>query len=733
MTAPSRRDPVACLLEPRSVAIVGASSDPRKRGNQTLRRMLADGYPHPIYPVNPHQSQVLGLASYPSLEAIEAPVDLAFVVTPAASVPSVIVDCGRKGVGAAVVVAVGFGETGEEGRRLEEEVVRLAHEHGVALVGPNTNGVFNLHARLNLLGTSGVPVGPLAMVCQSGNVGLSLVAQVTNDTDLGFSVYAGIGNEAGLRYDQLLDHLATDDHTGAALVYAEGFRDGRAFARSAREFALAKPVVVYKAGRSEAAQRSALSHTGAVAGTHAVVESVLRQAGVVVLERSDELVPVVETLLQQPPLASPRVAVLADGGGHATVAADALSRFDVQLPEPSPETRARLAEILPPVASTANPVDVAGATDGDPRIFDQCAEVLLADNGIDGVLCVGLLGGYGIRFSGDLVDAEERAAERMAALAAEHGKPLVVQSTYVYARPWAHQLLRRAGVPVHESVETAARCVAALWERGRMLATSDERSHLDVAPRVATSGVVALTEPQGRARLDDFGVPTGPWTLARDADGAVTAAASFDGPVALKIVSSDVVHKSDVGGVALGLVGAEEVRSGFERVVSSVRGRQPHAAIDGVLVTPMAPRGVELIVGAATDPVFGPVLTVGAGGTAVEITRDVAFRAVPVTRREAVEMLDELKIRPLLDGFRGGGAVDRDAIVELLLAVSDLVAASPDIVELDLNPVIAHPGGVDPVDVRVVVAAPDPATSGPVETDPTVAVQPVSTTTARVT
>jgi acetate---CoA ligase (ADP-forming) len=699
----ARRHPVAALLDPHSVAVVGASSDPRKRGNQTIRRLLADGYPHPVYPVNPNETRILGLRSYPSVDSIDGPVDLAFVVTPAPTVAAIIEDCGRNGVSAAVVVAVGFGETGDEGRRLEEEVADAARRHGVGLIGPNTNGVFNLHASLNLVGTSGVPKGSLGLVCQSGNVGLSLVAQVSNDTELGLSVYAGIGNEAGVRYDELLSYLRDDEHTQAVLVYAEGFRDGRRFLRAVRDVTRFKPVVVYLAGRSETARRSAFSHTGAIAGTHAVATAALRQAGAIVVERTDELVPVCETVLQQPPLSRPRIAVLADGGGHATVAADALDGLSLEVPELAPTTRARLSQILPPVASTRNPVDVAGATDGDPRIFDATMEILLEDEGIDGVLCVGLLGGYGIRFSGDLVDAEERAAERMAELATASAKPLVVQSTYVYARPWAHQLLRRAGVPVHESIETAARCVAARAERGEVTANEQQRSSFEIRPRLAGDAARMLTEPEGRRLLADAGVELGPWELVRTPAEAGDTAARMGGHVVLKIVSPDIVHKSDVGGVRIGLAGAEAVEAACASMLASVAELRPDARIDGVLVVPMAPSGVELIVGVTTDPVCGPALTLGAGGRTVEIHRDVTFRAIPVTPREAAEMLDELRVSAVLDGYRGDDAVDRTALVQLLLAVSRLIADDPSVVELDLNPVIAHPRGADPVDVRVVV------------------------------
>jgi acetate---CoA ligase (ADP-forming) len=701
------RSPAACVLDPHSLAIVGASNDPAKRGHQTLRRLLADGFPKPIYPVNPGEPEILGLKAYSSLSAIGEPVDLAFIVTPAEVAPQIVAEAGKVGIPAAVVIAVGFGETGPEGRRLEEQLVQAAEDNNVALLGPNTNGVFNVPARLNLLGTSDVPAGRLSLLCQSGNVGLALVSQVKHETAMGFSVYAGIGNEAGLRFHHLLDHLDDDPHTDTIVVYAEGFRDGRAFLRSARRVARRTPIVLYKAGRSAVAQRSANSHTGAVAGPHDVAAAALRQAGVVVVERSDELVPVADTLLQQPPLSGAgRIAVLADGGGHATIAADALHDQGLELPELTEDTRDRLRRLLPPAASTSNPVDVAGATDGDPRVFDQCLQILVDDPHVDGILCVGLLGGYGIRFSGDLSSAEERTVVRMATLARDRGKPLVVQSAYAYEHPHAHDLLRAANVPVMSSVDLAARCIAALQERGRFLADAGSRSDFFVAPRAPEpEGRRVLTEPDGRRLLESFGVDVGTWKLVEDEAGAAAAQRDLGVPVAMKVVSEQVVHKSDIGGVVLDVDTPEAAERAFTGIIDRVGDHQPDATVDGVLVTPMAPPGVELLVGATVDPAFGPVLTVGAGGTEVELRRDFAFGALPVGRDEAARMLQRLTIAPVLEGFRGSEPVDQRGLVDLLVAVSRFVAESPEVLELDLNPVIAHAGGIEPVDVRVVVAA----------------------------
>ena len=707
---------VDALLNPRSVAIIGASADPLKRGLQTIRRLQLDGFPHPIYPVNPKLTEVLGLTAYPNVEAIDGEVDLALLVTPAPGIPDALRGCGRKGVGAAVIVAVGFGESGEEGRALEREVTDIAAEYDIALVGPNTNGLFHLGNKLNLVGVSDVPQGGIGLIAQSGNVGISLFAEAGHHGALGFSSYVGIGNEAGVRFHQVLERFAHDPTTDTALVYAEGFRDGRSFLATTQRVAADLPVVVYKAGRSEAGQRSAVSHTGAVAGSPQVARSLLRQAGAIVVERSDELLATCEALTQQPPMAGGGVAVLADGGGHATMAVDALSEHGLELASLTHDTHDRLEQLLPAAASHVNPVDLAGASDRDPSVFHSCLEILLDDPDVGAVLCVGLFGGYAVRFSDDLADAEVRTAEAMAATAHNRAKPLVMQSVYASARPQPLELLRKAGVPVHDSVERATACLDALRTRGRWQADADQHPTLDL-PRwnVDVSGsagpVRTLTEPEGRALLADAGFDLDPVEVVTDADAAADAVERL-GPAACKVVSSTITHKSDIGGVLLDVTGADSGRAAFQLIHERVVAADPDATVDGVLVAPMAAPGLELFVGATVDPSFGPLVTVGAGGVHVEALPDVAFRAAPISANACHEMLDELTIAPLLLGVRGERAIDRDALVTLLQRVSDLMIAHPEIRELDLNPTIARPDGLTIVDVRVVVAPPNGATGG---------------------
>jgi acetate---CoA ligase (ADP-forming) len=698
-------DGVQRMLAPRGIAVVGASRDPRKRGYQTIASLLASGYPHPIYPVNPKEEEILGLRAYGSLARIDGEVDLAFVVTPASTVSAILRECGQKGVGGAVVVAVGFGETGSSGRAHEHAIARIADDFGIRVIGPNTSGVFNLPEKVNLTGLADVPQGRIGIISQSGNVLLSLVTEAQGHRYGGFSAYVGIGNEVDVRFHECLAYLGDDRSTGAVVVYAEGFKDGRRFLQTARAVAATKPIVMLKAGRSEQGRRSILSHTGALAGAARIAEAALKQAGVTVVRRSDELLPMASALESLPGLHGGRIAVLADGGGHATLATDAIAQeAALELPDLGVSTRAQLASLLTAAASTRNPVDVAGATDANPELFADCLEALLDDDAVDGVVMVGLFGGYGTRFAKEFEAVEVRTARRFVELVARTRKPLVVQSSYATAAPAAHDVLREGGIPVFEFIETAVGSLAALAGRSQYLRTYDDRSafRADGAANGA-AGRRALLEPAGRALLDAAGLPVGSWAFVKTAAEAERAADRIGGPVALKLVSSALLHKSDAGAVMLDVPQAE-VAVAAEDLVARVRERVEGLEVSGILVERMAAEGIELVVGSVRDPSFGPVVMVGLGGVLIEHLDDVSFRAAPLTRLEACEMLDELAGRALLDGARGAAAVSRDHVVDVILKVSALATSRPDILELDLNPVIAHPGGVTLVDVRVIVS-----------------------------
>lgn len=720
------QDPLRAVLSPCSILVVGASKDPTKRGFRAIERLLADGYPGKIHPVNPKEKEILGLACYPSIAEVPGPIDLALVCTPARTLPEVIEACGRKGVKGAVVLAGGFAEAGEAGRRLQDRMVAIARTYGLRIVGPNTSGIFNTHQRCNLVGFPHLRPGGIGLLSQSGNMALALVTEAEADGRIGFSTYVGIGNEADVAFHEYLDHLTQDENTRVVVCYIEGLRQGRAFLEALDRATREKPVVIFKSGRTAAGRSSAKSHTGALAGDHAVSEGVLRQAGAVLVRRSDEIMPVAEALSLLEPLRSRRVAVLADGGGHATIAADALAEHGLTLAPLSEATRRHLAALLPPAATVENPVDVAGGTDADPALFADGARLLLADEAVDGLLITGLYGGYALRFSTTLAPIELAASERLARLHRELGKPIVVHSLYASLdadrRPAPLVRLREGGVPVHASLEIAARCVHALAECGEArrkppLALPDGRGRRQAAFERVLSTCRrerrrVVLEHEARDALAAAGVAMPPARLARNADEAAAAFKALGGVrVAMKIVSRDVIHKSEAGGVRLDLADEASARRAFAEILADVRRAVPDPEIAGILVAPMARKGgVEVIVGVVRDPQYGPVMMFGLGGVLVEVLKDVVFRALPLSEADARAMLGEIKAKAILDGVRGAPPVDKEALVRLMLSVSDLCGAFPEIEELDLNPVLAYAEGLAVLDVRILlVGGPDVA------------------------
>jgi acetyltransferase len=725
------------IFYPASIAIVGASKDPTKRGFRAIQKLLEDGFEGEIYPVNPKEAAILGKAAYPSVAAIPGPVDLALVCTPAKTLPDVIGQCGAKGVKGAVVLAGGFAEAGPEGVELQARMVEAARRHGVRIVGPNTSGIFNTHAHSNIVGFSHLKRGGIGLLSQSGNMALSLVTEAQANGQIGLSTYVGIGNESDIRFHEYLDYMRDDPNTRVVIAYVEGMKDGRRFLETLRSVAREKPVVIYKSGRTSAGRSSAQSHTGALAGDYAVSEGVLRQAGAILARKSDEILSLAEALSVLEPMATRGVAVLADGGGHATIAADALTEHGLTLARLAERTKQQLAAMLPPAAAVANPVDVAGGTDSDPAVFAECARALLADPSVDALLVTGLFGGYGVRFSATLTEVEMETSRRIATMHREFGKPVLVHSLYgsLYAdlRPTPLALIRELGIPVYDSLERAVRCLQGLAEFGesrrRALPVFDARPvrarrFEEVLATCRREGRTVVLEHEARRALEDAGVEMlAPAIVARTAQEAVQAFETLGRvPAALKVVSRDIIHKTDAGGVRLNLGDEDGVRAAFAEIEANGRryahariGRDPDVA--GVLVTPMAPKGgVEVIIGVVRDPSYGPVLMFGLGGVLVEVLKDVVFRSLPLTEADARSMLSEIRATKILDGVRGASPVDKDAVVHLMLGISALCSAFPEIAELDLNPVLAYPKGVGILDARILLEDGSPEGAVRVET-----------------
>lgn len=710
---PHYLDPV---INPRAVAIIGASANPLKRGNRAIRTMVSANYSGQIIPIHPSADEILGHRAYPSLEDFSGDIDLAIVCTAAATVPSMIEQCGRKGVKGAILLAGGFSEASAAGAALEREVVDISRRYGVRLIGPNTSGMFSAKLGCNASGWFNIPKGPLALLSNSANVLLSLLAEIQFAGNTGISMMLSVGNQADIQFHEYLDFAGQDPDTKAVGMYIEGFKNGPAFMQTARHVARSKPIVMYVAGRSDEGKGAAKSHSGSLAGEYAISRGVLRQSGVTLVSQSDHLQPVCDALSLFPPMRGRRVAVVSEGGGPITMAAEAIAAQGLVLAKLSEATQAAIHAVVPAATAISNPVDAGGGTDPRVEYYGAIAKAILEDPNIDGLLFVGYFGGYTTRYDDSVAEAEQAVCRDLGVLMRQHGKPIMVQTHYANFKPSSLAVLREAGIPHHRHIEIAVQCLAAAADYGqakrRLDADAAEAPSLKVSAGAQTIMETArsekrdLLETEARRILVDYGILVPDSILMCGPADAATAIERFgNNALAAKIVSKDILHKSDAGGVKLNLVGVNALQSAYAHIAANAETYHPGADVAGVLVTPMAASGVELIVGVANDPQYGPVIMCGLGGIFVEVIRDVVFRALPLSRADAHEMLTELRYRAILDGVRGAPASDTKSVEDLLMKVSRLAIAHPGLTEIDLNPVIVHAEGYSVVDARMILSA----------------------------
>jgi acetyltransferase len=674
--------------------------------------MVDAGFPGPLYPIHPSASEVLGRKAYRSLRELPGPVDLAVVLVRPDLVPEAIAECAELGVPAVVVITAGFGETGPAGKAAERLMVARLRAGGGRMIGPNCAGLYSASGRVNALGWS-APPGPIAVVSQSGNMALTFV-QFAREKGLGFSKLITVGNAADIRIPEYVDYLLGDPETRVIVAYLEGFEpaEGRELVTLLRTHPTPKPFVILKPGETESGRRASLSHTGALAGRHRVVEAALRQAGALQVRDSEEAWDAAMALALLPPLCPESVVVISDGGGHATIVCDAADRAGLAVPELSAATREELGKILPPRSAVINPVDFAGVAEEEPEVVPRVLDVCLGDPAIGGAILAGHFGGYFKIATPELGLRELAAAREVADVAKRRGKPFVLHTIYGGEALPALDELRRAGVPVYRSLEGSARAMAALARasapRPGPPAAARARPPVD-AGRVA--GLLAraagaerrlLIEPDARELVALYGVPVPEWRIAASPEEAAAAARELGVAVALKLISADVVHKSDVGAVLLDVAGPEAAAAGHAELARRARGIASGPV--RVLVTPMIRGGVETVVGAFRDAQFGPVVMFGLGGIFVEALDDVVFRLAPVDAAEAARMIGEVRARRLFEGLRGRAPADLGALQRIIVAVSELMAEREEVAEIDLNPVFALPTGAAVADARVVLA-----------------------------
>jgi acetyl coenzyme A synthetase (ADP forming)-like protein len=704
------------VLNAKSVAIIGASKNKTKRGYQAIKTLKSDGFEGEIYPVNPKEEMILGLPCYKDVTEIQGEVDLVLITTPARTIPGILKRCGDKNVSGAVIIAGGFRELGEKGKELENQVIEAAKETGVRLIGPNTSGMINLKSNLNLVGIQNAPKGNIALLCQSGNMALTLITEATIRKHEGFTYYVGVGNEADIKFHEYLEFFRNDPDTKSILMYVEGMSEGRKFLQEAHKTSREKPIILLKSGRSATGKKSAGSHTGSLAGMSEVAKLAYERAGCIVIEHSDELFPVAETLSSQPPIKNNAIAILADGGGHATIAADLLSDHGVQLPELSEKTKEKLREILPEAASVINPVDVAGGTDADPSLFADCAKIILKDPNVGGLLVVGLFGGYGIRFEKSLAIGEEAAAHRFGKMVGKRHKPIFVHSLYSSYESHALDLLRHYDIPVHDSLDISCKCVASLCAYGNYVKSYQTKTNFQfnwkakakpqgsqIIDNAKKDGRNVLLEHEAKQLIALHGAPCDVGRIAKSREEAWQIAQSFKGDAVLKIVSPDILHKSDAGGVKLKVGSESQVKKAYEQIIKSAAAFNPDADIRGVLVAPMARKGLEIIIGTKIDEQFGPVIMYGLGGIMVEIMKDVTFWVLPVSPTACKKMLEDTRSSIILDGVRGHQGYDKKSLKKLIAICSELIESYPEISEMDLNPILLYENGLSVVDARIIL------------------------------
>jgi acetyltransferase len=699
------------LFAPHAIAVFGASEEPDNVGTLVFRNLLAGGFGGELYAINPKHERVQGRPCYPDIEQIRQPVDLAVIATPARSVPDIIRRCGEAGVRVAVILSAGFGEAGDAGTALEKEILEHARLYGMRIVGPNCLGILRPPSGLNasFSNNSALP-GRMAFVSQSGAL-CTAVLDWAQSSAIGFSAIVSLGDAADVDFGDVLSFLAMDPHTSSILLYVEGIRNARSFLSGLRIAARLKPVVVVKAGRHAAGARAAVSHTGALVGGDDVFHAALRRAGVVRAYTIKQLFSAAQVLSSRNyRVKGDRLAIVTNGGGPGVMAADRAAEMDVSLPELGAPTLQALNAALPANWSHGNPVDILG--DAGPELYQQAVSLCLGDPGIDGVL---------VMLTPQAMTKPLAAAEATIAASESSDKPVLTcwmgegqvdaARTLFGEHKLAHFDTPEASVEAFSFLASYRRNQQLLMQTPEPLGRSSEPD-IDgarlIIEEVLADGRTLLSELESKAILRAFGVPVVDTVEANSAGQALVVAESIGFPVAMKINSPDITHKSDVSGVRLNIRTAGAVRSVFNELIETVKLKRPDATITGVTLERMADRanGRETMVGVVRDPVFGPAISFGAGGTTVEVMHDSFVSLPPLNRFIAAQMIERTRINRMLGTFRNMPAVNREALENVLLRVSELVSELPHVIEMDINPLIVDEHGAIAVDARMTVAHP---------------------------
>ncbi|WP_326646289.1 GNAT family N-acetyltransferase [Streptosporangium sp. NBC_01755] len=693
----AERNSLAHMFSPGSVAVVGAGRNPASVGHRILRNLITGGFPGPVYPVNPNATQLCGLPAYPTVAAIPGPVELAVIATPADTVPKVAKDCARHGVRGLVVVSAGFAEAGK--KELEARLLKICRESGIRLVGPNCLGIANTAASLNAGFMPSLPSeGRLGLMSQSGAVAVALIERA-GELGLGVSSFASVGNKADVSGNDLLEYWEDDQATAVIAMYLESFGNPRRFGRIACRVSTRKPIIVVKSGRSVSGGRAVRSHTAAAATPDRAVDALLRASGVIREDSVQDMLDTARLLASQPLPTGRRVAVVGNSGGPEAIMADACEQRGLSVPELSTVTQNALRTRLRAAAAVPNPIDLTA--DGDAREFAAAIEIVLADPGIDALFAVYTPPfGSGMEATRDAIAAATVGSAKTV-LACVMGQDGIIDGRipcYAFPEQAVHAFGRAADY--------------AAW-RKRPLEPPEETNGADVKRARAIVERDLAAHPQGRwldislatALLSCYGISVAESVTVDGPESAAEAAARVGFPAVVKATGPQIVHKTDLGGVRLGLRTPKEVRQAYRDLTERVG-----PAMSGAIVQHVMTGGIEMIVGGVAHEAFGPLIMVGLGGTITELLSDRVFRVPPISHAEAARMIGELRCAPLLSGYRGSPPTDVKGLENQIVRLGHLMDDLPEIAEIDLNPVIVTPTGATAVDARVQLA---PATARP--------------------
>jgi acetyltransferase len=699
---------ISKFFSPQSVAVIGASTDPSKLGHVILNNIVSGGFMRDqrrVYPINPKAETVMDLPAYPSVLEVPSPIDLAVIVIPYPHVPEALTECGQKAVEAAIVISAGFREAGLEGAERERELVQVADQYGIRLIGPNCFGVIDTFTPLNTSFGAGMPPsGPIAFMSQSGALGAAILDWAMAGR-LGFSKFVSLGNKADVSEADLLQAWADDESSRVLLAYIEGLPDGQQFIEVARRVSKQKPVVAIKSGITQAGARAVSSHTGSLAGSEQAYSAAFRQAGVVRADSLEELLDFALAFGYLPQLEGDRVAIVTNAGGPGILATDAIERNGLKLARFDPERLRALEQFLPDAASAANPVDLLGDARADRYAF--ALDQIVGDPEVDAIL---------VLVTPQATTDMERTAEVIVEAAAKSTVPVLACVMGQASLGSGQEILSRGGVPRFPFPERAARALYAMKRyRGFQAEPLPEYEAFEVDRQqvtaaiesVRSSGRVTMGDFESREILAAYRFQVPDTELAENAEQAVEIANRLGYPVVLKVASPDILHKTDVGGVRVGLEDPQAVRDAFDLITYRAERYVPEARLWGCLVQKMALPGLEVLIGMVRDPQFGPLVTFGLGGIYVEVLKDAAFRLAPFSRAEAEAMLGEIRATALLEGVRGQPPVDREALIDALLRVGQLVTDFPEIDELDINPFMVYEQGQGgmALDMRLVLSS----------------------------